>query len=81
MIFDLNYLSFYRRELFKFSLILFFISLFSLSAFSVEKHFDRNQLPQLNEEILDKSEFSYKKELVKTGSIIPVDGGHLINPL
>ena len=72
MIFDLNYLSFYRREILKYSLILFLISLFSLSAFSVEKHFDRNQLPQLSEEILDKSEFSYKKELVKTDSIIPV---------
>ena len=72
MIFDLNYLSFYRREILKYSLILFLISLFSLPAFSVEKHFDRNQLPQLNEEILDKSEFSYKKELVKTDSIIPV---------
>jgi len=72
MIFDLNYLSFYRREILKYSLILFLISLFSLSAFSVEKNFDRNQLPQLSEEILDKSEFSYKKELVKTDSIIPV---------
>ena len=72
MIFDLNYLSFHRREILKCSLILLLFSLFSLSAFSEEKHFDRNQLPQLNEEILDKSEFSYKRELVKTGSIIPV---------
>ena len=40
--------------------------------FSVEKYFDRNQLPQLSQEILDESQFSYSKEVIDRMLIMPV---------
>ena len=67
-----------RRDALKSAAFLILIVLFSSSSFSSEKHFDRNQLPQLNQEILDKSQFSYKKELVRRSSIIPVQTQRVI---
>ena len=61
-----------RRELLKRALFLFFIISFSSTLLSSEKYFDRNQLPQLSQEILDDSQFSYTKEVVKADSITPV---------
>ena len=37
-----------------------------------DKHYDRNQLPQLNQEIIANSEFAWEQKLVPTSSIIPV---------
>ena len=37
-----------------------------------DKHYDRNQLPQLNEQIIADSDFAYELKLVPTSSIIPV---------
>jgi len=48
------------------------VSFFSLLTFAQDKHFERNQLPQLNQEILDSSDFEYEKTLISTESIIPV---------
>ena len=61
-----------RSELLKRALFLFFIISFSSTLLSSEKYFDRNQLPQLSQEILDDSQFSYTKEVVKADSITPV---------
>ncbi|HJL80803.1 MAG: ParB N-terminal domain-containing protein [Gammaproteobacteria bacterium] len=61
-----------RRDALKSAAFLILIVLFSSSSFSSEKHFDRNQLPQLSQEILDKSQFSYKKQVVMTATIVPV---------
>ena len=52
--------------------IILVISFFSLLTFAQDKHFERNQLPQLNQEILDSSDFKYEKILISTESIIPV---------
>ena len=51
-------------------LVLMLITL-SLDLFSQEKHFERNQLPQLDQQILDSSDFKYKKIRISTESIIP----------
>ena len=69
---DLNYFISPRRDFFKRSLFLFLLLSFSNSVLSIEKYFDRNQLPQLNQEILDESQFSYSKEVVDRILIIPV---------
>ena len=61
-----------RRELLKRALFLFFIISFSSTLLSREKYFDRNQLPQLSQKILDDRQFSYTKEVVKADSITPV---------
>tara|TARA_B000000477_G_C5963861_1_gene173313 strand:- start:9 stop:446 length:438 start_codon:yes stop_codon:yes gene_type:complete len=61
-----------RRDFFKRSLFLFLLLSFSSSVLSIEKYFDRNQLPQLSQEILDESQFSYSKEVVDRILIIPV---------
>ena len=44
----------------------------SLTVLAADKHFDRNQLPQLNQEILDASDYSYEKVTIPTKDIIPV---------
>ena len=44
----------------------------AFTAFAQEKYFERNQLPQLNQEILDSSVYSYEKIRVKNEMIIPV---------
>ena len=44
----------------------------AFTAFAQEKYFDRNQLPQLDQEIIDSSNYSYEKITVKSDSIIPV---------
>ena len=67
-----------RRELLKRALFLFFIISFSSSLLSSEKYFDRNQLPQLSQEILDQSQFEYIKEVVDRESIIPVQTQRVI---
>ena len=69
---NLNYFMPLRRDFFKRSLFLFLLLSFSSSALSIEKYFDRNQLPQLSQEILDESQFSYSKEVVDRILIIPV---------
>ena len=69
---DFNYFISPRRDFFKRSLFLFLLLSFSNSVLSIEKYFDRNQLPQLNQEILDESQFSYSKEVVDRILIIPV---------
>ena len=48
------------------------MTVLSLSALAADKHFERNQLPQLNQEILDSSDYSYEKITVPTKDIIPV---------
>jgi len=48
------------------------ISFLSVAIFAQDKHFERNQLPQLNQEILDSSEFTYSKVVINTEKIIPV---------
>ena len=52
--------------------IILVISFLSVLTFAQDKHFERNQLPQLNQEILDSSDFKYEKILISTESIIPV---------
>ena len=69
---NLNYFMPLRRDFFKRSLFLFLLLSFSSSVLSIEKYFDRNQLPQLSQEILDESQFSYSKEVVDRILIIPV---------
>ena len=69
---NLSYFMPLRRDFFKRSLFLFLLLSFSNSVLSIEKYFDRNQLPQLNQEILDESQFSYSKEVVDRILIIPV---------
>jgi|TARA_B100000749_G_C18410563_1_gene458875 hypothetical protein len=44
----------------------------SLTVLAADKHFERNQLPQLNQEILDASDYSYEKVTIPTKDIIPV---------
>ena len=44
----------------------------SLTVLAADKHFERNQLPQLNQEILDASDYSYEKVTISTKDIIPV---------
>ena len=48
------------------------MTVLSLSALAADKHFERSQLPQLNQEILDSSDYSYEKTTVPTKDIIPV---------
>jgi len=67
-----------RRELLKRAIFLFFIISFSSTLLSSEKYFDRNQLPQLSQEILDQSQFEYIKEVVDRESIIPVQTQRVI---
>ena len=67
-----NYSNTPRREFFKGALFLFLLISFSSSILSSEKYFERNQLPQLSQEILDESQFSYSKEVVDRILIIPV---------
>ena len=67
-----------RRELLKRALFLFFIISFSSTLLSSEKYFDRNQLPQLSQEILNQSQFEYIKEVVDRESIIPVQTQRVI---
>ena len=67
-----------RRELLKRALFLFFIISFSSTLLSSEKYFDRNQLPQISQEILDQSQFEYIKEVVDRESIIPVQTQRVI---
>ena len=67
-----------RRELLKRALFLFFTISFSSTLLSSEKYFDRNQLPQLSQEILDQSQFEYIKEVVDRKSIIPVQTQRVI---
>ncbi len=69
---NLSYFMPLRRDFFKRSLFLFLLLSFSSSVLSIEKYFDRNQLPQLSQEILDESQFSYSKEVVDRILIIPV---------
>ena len=52
--------------------IILVISFFSLLTFAQDKYFERNQLPQLNQEILDSSDFTYSKVLIDAEKIIPV---------
>ena len=73
-----NYFITSRREIFKRSIFLFLVIIFSSSVLSSEKYFDRNQLPQLSQEILDQSEFEYIKEVVDRESIIPVQTQRVI---
>ena len=53
-------------------LAILMMTVLSLSAFAADKHFERSQLPQLNQEILDSSDYSYEKTTVPTKDIIPV---------
>jgi len=53
-------------------LAILMMTVLSLSAFAADKHFERNQLPQLNQEILDSSDYSYEKTTIPTKDIIPV---------
>ena len=73
-----NYFITSRREIFKRSIFLFLVIIFSSSVLSSEKYFDRNQLPQLSQEILDQSQFEYIKEVVDRESIIPVQTQRVI---
>jgi len=52
--------------------IILAISFFSFLTFAQDKYFERNQLPQLNQEILDSSDFTYSKVLIDAQKIIPV---------
>ena len=44
----------------------------SLTVLAADKHFERNQLPHLSQEILDASDYSYEKVTIPTEDIIPV---------
>ena len=66
------YLNPLRGTCMKKIIIVLVISFLSVLTFAQDKHFERNQLPQLNQEILDSSDFKYEKTLITTESIIPV---------
>jgi len=66
------YLNPLRGTCMKKIIIVLVISFLSVLTFAQDKHFERNQLPQLNQEILDSSDFKYEKTLISTESIIPV---------
>ena len=66
------YLNPLRGTCMKKIIIILVISFLSVLTFAQDKHFERNQLPQLNQEILDSSGFKYEKTLISTESIIPV---------
>jgi hypothetical protein len=53
-------------------LIILMMIVLSLTVLAADKHFERNQLPQLNQEILDASDYSYEKVTIPTKDIIPV---------
>jgi len=53
-------------------LIILMMTVLSLTVLAADKHFERNQLPQLNQEILDASDYSYEKVTIPTKDIIPV---------
>ena len=53
-------------------LIILMMIVLSLTVLAADKHFERNQLPQLNQEILDASDYSYEKVTIPTEDIIPV---------
>ena len=44
----------------------------SLTALAADKHFERSQLPQLDQQILDASNYSYEKLTIPSEDIIPV---------
>jgi len=44
----------------------------SLTALAADKHFERSQLPQLDQQILDASDYSYEKLTIPSKDIIPV---------
>ena len=44
----------------------------SVTAFAEDKHFDRNQLPQLNQSIIEQSDFTYIVTEVPVSSLKPV---------
>ena len=52
--------------------VILMMTVLSLSALAADKHFERSQLPQLDQEILDSSDYSYEKTTVPTKDIIPV---------
>ena len=66
------YLNSLRGTCMKKITIILVISFFSLLTFAQDKYFERNQLPQLNQEILDSSDFTYSKVLIDAEKIIPV---------
>lgn len=53
-------------------LIILMMLVLSLTVLAADKHFERNQLPQLSQEILDASDYSYEKVTIPTKDIIPV---------
>ena len=52
------------------AMVLLLVPVFGFAADA--KHYDRNQLPQLSEEIIQNSKFKYELTVVPTGTIIPV---------
>ena len=66
------YLNYLRGTCMRKITIILVISFFSLLTFAQDKYFERNQLPQLNQEILDSSDFTYSKVLIDAEKIIPV---------
>ena len=52
--------------------IVFFSLLFSSLLFAQPKEYDRNELPQLSEEILESSSFEFTLTTIATNAIIPV---------
>jgi len=66
------YLNSLRGTYMKKITIMLVISFISLLTFAQDKYFERNQLPQLNQEILDSSDFAYSKVLIDAEKIIPV---------
>tara|TARA_Y100000588_G_scaffold248165_1_gene262622 strand:- start:291 stop:812 length:522 start_codon:yes stop_codon:yes gene_type:complete len=66
------YLNSLRGTCMKKLTIIIMISFFSVLTFAQDKYFERNQLPQLNQEILDSSDFTYTKVLIDAEKIIPV---------
>ena len=53
-------------------LVILMMTVLSLTTLAADKHFERHQLPQLNQEILDASDYSYEKTTIPTKDIIPV---------
>lgn len=72
MTLNVNKYSASKRNFIKKTFLSLLLVLFSFPSFSQEKYFDRNQLPQLNKEILDLSKFSYEEEIVQANLISPV---------
>ena len=53
-------------------LVILMMTVVSFAALAADKHFERNQLPQRSQEILDSSDYSYEKTTVPAKDIIPV---------